>query len=69
MGRRIDALYSNRDDAKKIFEQKREEMKERAATAKKTIDESITEMMEGLKQRQVALHKQVDECWRKRLGW
>jgi len=67
MGRRIDALYSNRDDAKNIFEKKREEMKERAATAKKTIDESITEMMEGLKQRQVALHKQVDELLEKKI--
>lgn len=66
MGRRVDALYSTRDAAKEAFECKCREMKDCASAAKKTIDESISEIMEALKQRQIALHKEVDELLEKK---
>jgi DNA-binding beta-propeller fold protein YncE len=59
--RRIDALYSTRDAAKETFERKRQEMQACAGVAKKSIDESFREINEALKQRQAALHKEVDE--------
>jgi DNA-binding beta-propeller fold protein YncE len=61
MPRRVDALYSSRDNVKATFEKKRQEMKASAAAAKKMIDESINETIDALKKRQSALHKEVDE--------
>jgi len=66
MGRRVDALFSTRDAAKETFERKRRAMKDSATNAKRTIDESINEIIGNLKQRQSALHKEVDELFDKK---
>lgn len=61
MARRIDALHSTRDGAPALFEKKKADMKVSAGIAKKAIDARIAELIEALKQRQVALHAEVDE--------
>lgn len=59
--RRIDALYSTRDNAKDTFERKRQEIQACASAAKTALDESFRQIDDAVKQRQAALHKEVDE--------
>jgi len=59
--RRIDALYSTRENAKETFERKRQEIQACASAAKISIDASFCEIDEAVKQRQAALHKEIDE--------